>query len=219
MKKARKTRKTLNEILEEARIAYENGRKLREKMKDDPRFKAFTESGAAQKVARLISMQYLINSIGNGYFETALELMESFDMVHQKVKTTSNNLTQSFDSYNLAISALIDTQEAKLQLCSDYQIFAATCDKFMNADVRIDDAGITEKKGQPETTETMKKPNPKQNQTRKVIAYESDGVKTFGSVKEAAEHYGIHIQSIYALINNGKETDGGVSFDYQKWED
>lgn len=64
----------------------------------------------------------------------------------------------------------------------------------------------------------MKKPNPK-NQQRKVIAYEPDGIKTFENVKEAAAHYGLHIQSIYALINNGNETDGGVSFDYQRWED
>ena len=67
-------------------------------------------------------------------------------------------------------------------------------------------------------TETMKKPNPK-NQQRKVIAYEPDGIKTFENVKEAAAHYGLRIQSIYALINNGNETDGGVSFDYQRWED
>ncbi len=206
--------KPVKQILEEARVAYENGSKIRAAMEADPLFREFVETGADKIVARRISMAYLISSISNAYFEEAVDLMEKYKLVHKKIKTTSNNLTQSFDSFDKAISSLIDTQEAKLQLCSDYEIFKATCDKFMNADVRIDDAGITNK-----NTETMNKPNPKQNQPRKVIAYESDGIKTFGSAKEAAAHYGINIHTLYALINSGKEADGGVSFDYQRWED
>ena len=217
--------KPISQILDEAKQAYERGQKVRAAMEADPLFREFIESGDDRQVSRLVSMAYLVASVTNAYFEEAIGLMEKYDLVHKKIKTTSNNLTQSFDSFDKAISALIDTQEAKLQLCSDYDIFRAVCDRYMNADAHIDDAGLVKENGEtpetdnPHTTETMKRPNPKQNQPRKVIAYESDGIKTFDSVKEAAEHYGIHIQSVYALINSGKETDGGVSFDYQKWED
>lgn len=211
-------KKPLGQIMEDARKAYENGKKLRAAMETDPLFREFIESGSEKRVARLVSMAYLIDSIGNSYTEEAVSLMEKYDLVHKKIKTTSNNLTQSFDSFDKAISALIDTRDAKLQLCSDYEIFQAVCDKYMNADTRVDDAGIVQKTEQKPNIETMKKPNPK-NQQRKVIAYEPDGIKTFENVKEAAAHYGLHIQSIYALINNGNETDGGVSFDYQRWED
>lgn len=206
--------KPIKQILNEAKDAYEKGQRIRAAMEADPLFREFIETGADKVVARRVSMSYLITSISNAYFEEAVDLMEKYKLVHKKIKTTSNNLTQSFDSFDKAVSALIDTQEAKLQLCSDYEIFKAVCDKFMNADERIDDAGVTTK-----STETMNKPNPKQNQPRKVIAYEGDGIKTFGSAKEAAAHYGINIHTLYALINSGKEADGGVSFDYQRWED
>lgn len=57
------------------------------------------------------------------------------------------------------------------------------------------------------------------NKKRKVVAYEGGGIKVFDSAKATAEHYGINVMTVYALINNGKETSGGVSFDYQHWED
>lgn len=210
--------KPLKQIIQEARMEYDRGQKIRAAMESDPLFRKFIETGADKVVARRISMAYLISSISNAYFEEAVDIMEEHKLVHKKIKTTSNNLTQSFDSFDKAISALIDTQDAKLQLCSDYDIFKSVCDRFMNADARVDDAGVTKEPEQKQNTETMNKPNPLKA-PRKVVAYESDGIKTFASAKEAAAHYGINIHTLYALINNGKETAGGVSFDYQHWED
>lgn len=64
----------------------------------------------------------------------------------------------------------------------------------------------------------MKKEKP-QRATRGVVAYENDKINTFASVKAAAEHYRLTALAVYGLIKSGKETDGGVSFDYQHWED
>lgn len=115
-------------------------------MEQDPDFRNFIESGDSRRVSILISMGYLVQSVANEYNEEAIKIMENHNLVHKKIKTTSNNLTQSFDSFDKAISQLINTQDAKLQLCSDYGIFKAVCDRYMNADERIGDAGIARKK-------------------------------------------------------------------------
>lgn len=209
--------KKLSEIITEAKEAYEKGKKMREALMQSPQFREFVESGASAKVSILISMAYLVQTVGNGYFEEAIGIMEKHDMVHKKIKTTATNLSQSFDAFDKVISQLINTQEAKLQLCSDYEIFQKTCDHFMNADVRVDDVAGSVTDPQIKV-DIMKKPKPN-NVPRKVVAYTGDGIRIFDSVKDVAEHYGLHVQSVYALINNGKETADGVSFDYQKWED
>lgn len=138
--------KPIGEIIREAKKEYDRGARIRSAMENDPKFRAFIDSGNSNRVARYVSMAYLISSIANEYFEGAVELMGKYDLVHKKIKTTSNNLTQSFDSFDKAISQLINTQDAKLQLCSDYGIFKAVCDRYMNADERIGDAGIARKK-------------------------------------------------------------------------
>ncbi len=106
-------------------------------MEQDPNFRKFIDSGDSAKVSRLVSMAYLMGTVFQGYSEDAIDIMEKYKLVHKKIKTTSNNLVQSFDVYDKAVSALINTQDAKLQLCNDWEIFQETCDKFMNADVRV----------------------------------------------------------------------------------
>lgn len=41
----------------------------------------------------------------------------------------------------------------------------------------------------------------------------------FDNVKDAAAHYVLPIHVVYTLIKNGKEIPGGVTFDYQRWDD
>lgn len=101
-------------------------------MDASPDYREFIESGDSMKAARLISMAYLLSSISNAYFEESVELMEKHNLVHKKIKTTSNNLTQSFDAFDKCVSQLIDTKEAKNHLCNDYDYFRSVCDKFMN---------------------------------------------------------------------------------------
>lgn len=110
--------------------------KIRQAMLNDANYKKFIESGDSDKVARYLSMGYLVQSVANAYNEDAIDLMEKYDLVHKKIKTTANNLMQSFDVYDKTISSLIDNKEARLQLLCDYDILRETCDKFMNADIR-----------------------------------------------------------------------------------
>lgn len=100
-------------------------------MKNSPNFKKFIESGESEQVARLVSMAYLIISVGNSYNEEAIEIMEKYDLVHKKIKTKANNLAQSFDAYHKVINELMN-KESRLQLCVDFDDFKAFCDKYMN---------------------------------------------------------------------------------------
>ena len=54
------------------------------------------------------------------------------------------------------------------------------------------------------------------NNKKQVIAYDADGVRIFGSVREAAAHYGLTPKYVSKLIHNGETTADGVSFDIPK---
>ena len=67
-------KKPLSKILEEARVAYRDGKKLRAVMEADPNFRAYVDSGASTKVARLVSMSYIMASVFDEYTENAAGL-------------------------------------------------------------------------------------------------------------------------------------------------
>lgn len=106
--------------------------KQRQAMMAMPNYREFIESGDATKAAKLISMAYLVQSIANAYNEDAIELIQKHDLVHKKLKTRIYNLSGAFDLYDKEVSTLIDTEEAKLHLCNDYDYFRAMCDKFLD---------------------------------------------------------------------------------------
>lgn len=103
-------------------------------MQADPNYRNFVLSGDSTRVSVLVSMIFLMQSVANGYAEQAVSLMRKHKMVYSKVKTTTNNLSQSFDSFDKCIFALIKTQESQNILCHDYDNFQAICDHFMNID-------------------------------------------------------------------------------------
>lgn len=57
------------------------------------------------------------------------------------------------------------------------------------------------------------------NTPREVIAYEADGIRRYGSAREASAHYGLNVQTVYALIRSGKECGDGVSFDWWRGDE
>ena len=61
------------------------------------RLKEAQDSGDLDRAARLLSMAYLTFTEANNYVERANSILQKHDMVHKKIKTTVNNLTQSFD--------------------------------------------------------------------------------------------------------------------------
>lgn len=101
-------------------------------MQADPNYRAFIESGDSLRVSVLVSMLYLMHSTSNSYAEEAISLMEKYNLVHKKIKTTANNLSQSFDSFDKVLFQLVNRHESQNIFCGDYERFQSICDQFMN---------------------------------------------------------------------------------------
>ena len=101
------------------------------------RLKAAQDSGDLDRAARLLSMAYLTFTEANNYVERANTLLQKYDMVHKKIKTTVNNLSQSFDSYNKVMATIVNTQPSQAQLCRDSDIFQELLDAFMTHNLTI----------------------------------------------------------------------------------
>lgn len=53
--------KPIGEIIREAKKEYDRGARIRSAMENDPKFRAFIDSGDSNRVARYVSMAYLIS--------------------------------------------------------------------------------------------------------------------------------------------------------------
>ena len=102
------------------------------------RLKEAQDSGDLDRAARLLSMAYITFTEANNYVERANSILEKHDMVHKKIKTTVNNLSQSFDAYDKVMWSLIGgNQDALHQLCSDSDVFQELLDAFMTRTLTI----------------------------------------------------------------------------------
>jgi len=111
-------------------------KEVQEFIDTDPKFREFEESGASQRVARLVSMAYLEASIYNAHIEEALELMQKYGFVHKKVKTTANNLSQSFDAFAGTIYKMVNDPEAQKQFIDDFEYLKNKLDEVMEVELK-----------------------------------------------------------------------------------
>lgn len=105
-------------------------------MLKDANYRKCIECGDSARISVLISMCYLLNSVSNAYFEQAVEIMEKYNILHKKLKTKTNNLYQSFESFDKEFASLIDA-ELRKDLCDDFEQVQNFCDKFMNMDAAV----------------------------------------------------------------------------------
>jgi len=97
------------------------------------KLKAFKEGGESGKADRLLSMGYLVHTVADAYTEEANEIFAKYGLMSSRVKTAANNLSQSFDAYDKAMSSLIGDERQKVNMCDDYETMRSLCDQFMNA--------------------------------------------------------------------------------------
>jgi len=97
------------------------------------------ENGTLDVAAKLLSMAYLTFSRANAYVEEANAMLEPYDMMHKKVKTTVNNLMQSFDAYDKVMQGLIGGNQGALrQLCFDSDTLSDLLDAFMTNKIEVE---------------------------------------------------------------------------------
>jgi hypothetical protein len=96
------------------------------------------ESGDLDRAAKRLSMAYLLFTCAKNYAESATDLLEKYDLVHKKVKTTSNNLMQSFDAYNNVMSSMLNGDHGALkQLCFDSTMFTDIMNALMDHNIEL----------------------------------------------------------------------------------
>lgn len=109
-------------------------------MECNEKYKRYIETKSDHYVAKRISLAYILFSVANSYCEEANDRLAEYDLVHKKIKTTANNLMQSFDAYDKVLRTLIHPEsecnvnhtDVGGQLCEDYDIIKNACDEFMN---------------------------------------------------------------------------------------
>lgn len=97
------------------------------------------ENGTLDAAAKLLSMAYLTFSQANTYVEAANSMLEPYGVVHKKVKTTVNNMMQSFDAYDKVMRTLIGGDQGALrQLCFDSDTLNDLLDAFMMNSIEVE---------------------------------------------------------------------------------
>lgn len=97
----------------------------------------FRKSGDADTAARQLSAAYLLFTVANHYVEQASELIEKHHLLRKKIKTTANNLTQSFEPFNKEMSSMIGNRENAYTFCNDTTLLTEILDVFLNHHIDV----------------------------------------------------------------------------------
>lgn len=97
----------------------------------------FKASGDAERAARLLSASYLLFTEANHYAEAAVELMTRHHIVRKKVKTTANNLMQSFDSFDKEMRSMIPNAQFANALCNDTDTLTDILDTYIDSHIEV----------------------------------------------------------------------------------
>lgn len=96
------------------------------------------QAGDLDHAAKQLSMAYLLYTCAQTYVENATDILNQYNLVHKKVKTTANNLTQSFDAYHKVMSSMLHGDHgAQDQLCFDSTMFTDIMDAFMDHNIEL----------------------------------------------------------------------------------
>ena len=98
----------------------------------------FRTSGDADIAAQKLSMAYLLMTMGNHYAEESVALMYKHHIVRTKVKTTSNNLMQSFEAWNKEMSSMIGKTENAYAFCNDTELLNEILDTFLTDHITVE---------------------------------------------------------------------------------
>ena len=96
------------------------------------------ESGDLDAAAKLMSMAYLTFTEANQYAEQCNDLLEKHGLLVKRVKTSANNLMQSFDAYDKVMQGLLGgDKDANRQLCFDSDTLSELLDAFMANNIEV----------------------------------------------------------------------------------
>ena len=108
-------------------------KKVMEKLVED-----FRKSEDSVTAAQQLSAAYLLFTLGNQYAESATDIMLKYHLVKKKVKTTSNNLMQSFDAFDKEMQTMVTRGENALAFCNDAETLREIIDVFLSESIDVE---------------------------------------------------------------------------------
>ena len=107
--------------------------KVMEKLVED-----FRKSEDSVTAAQQLSAAYLLFTLGNQYAESATDIMLKYHLVKKKVKTTANNLMQSFDAFDKEMQTMVTRGENALAFCNDAEMLREIIDVFLSESIDVE---------------------------------------------------------------------------------
>ena len=97
--------------------------------------KELTESGNEARASRLLDMGFQTFTIGNGFIEEAIEILNKYGLTDSKLKTLANNLMQSFDAFDKYVIAM---NEDRKQLYVNIDILRELLEAFSEHKILVE---------------------------------------------------------------------------------
>ena len=126
------TSKFVKKIVREEQKAMAK-EKVMEKLVED-----FRKSEDSVTAAQQLSAAYLLFTLGNQYAESATDIMLKYHLVKKKVKTTTNNLMQSFDAFDKEMQTMVTRGENALAFCNDAETLREIIDVFLSESIDVE---------------------------------------------------------------------------------
>lgn len=98
----------------------------------------FRESEDSDRAAQCLSMAYLLMSMGNYYAEKCVGLIAKHHLQRGKIKTRTNNLMQSFDTWDSELFAIIGKPENANAFCNDNDLLIEILDTFLTDHIEVE---------------------------------------------------------------------------------
>lgn len=94
-----------------SQLKPEQQRALKQRLHDNPvfaaQFAAFRNSGDMDRAAKHLCIAYQLFTLGNEHAESAYDIAARYGLGIKKIKTTANNLMQSFDAYEKVMNDIV----------------------------------------------------------------------------------------------------------------
>lgn len=102
------------------------------------KLKEIVDNGDDVKASQLLDMAYETVTVGNMFAEEATEILARYGVVEKKIKTTANNLMQSFGAFDKAMRELLNTKAERDQMCANVDILRELLEAFCHNAIEVE---------------------------------------------------------------------------------
>ena len=123
-----------------SQLKPEQQRALSQRLHDNPvfeqQFAAFRDSGDMDRAAKHLCIAYQLFTLANEHAESAYDIAAKYGLGIKKIKTTANNLMQSFDAYEKVMNDIVhngdDPENAYDGFAFDNQILSEVIQAYLS---------------------------------------------------------------------------------------